>query len=183
MSVFPGQVAVVVGLGVAGLLHLQLLLARGLRTVIGVSRSPAKLQLATKLGAAVVVSPDQAHEAVADVTHGDGADLVVESAGTVDTLRQSVELAGMAATVLLFGTITDHNGELPFYQLYFKELDIRSTRAARPGDYANAIHLVGSGAVRLADLVTSSFPLSDIAAALVACERDPEQLKVTLDIS
>ncbi|MGH3341750.1 MAG: zinc-dependent alcohol dehydrogenase [Carbonactinosporaceae bacterium] len=183
VDVFPGQVAVVVGLGVSGLLHLQLLLSRGVGTVIGVSRSPGKLRLARTLGAAAAVTPDEARAAVTDITAGHGADLVVECVGTVSTFGHAVELAGMGSTVLLFGTITDRQGELPFYQLYFKELDVRSSRAARPRDYARAIQLAASGAVRTAELVTSSFPLSEIAAALAACEHDPSQLKVTLDIS
>ncbi|MGH3327195.1 MAG: zinc-dependent alcohol dehydrogenase [Streptomycetales bacterium] len=183
VDVFPGQVAVVVGLGVSGMLHLQLLLARGVGTVIGVSRSPGKLRLASTLGAAAAVTPDEAREAVADITAGHGADLVVECVGTVATFGHAVDLAGMGSTVLLFGTITDRQGELPYYQLYFKELDVRSSRAARPRDYARAIQLAANETVRVAELVTSSFPLSEIAAALAACEHDSGQLKVTLDIS
>lgn len=183
IDVFPGQVGVVVGLGVSGLLHLQLLRARGLTTVVGIGRSPAKRELAAHLGATATATPDEAARTVADLTGGRGADVVVESVGTVPTLRQAIEVSGLGATVLLFGTITDTGGQLPFYELYYKELDIQSSRAARPRDYARAIDLVASGAVRVADLITSSFPLSDVAAALEACERGRDQLKVTLDIS
>lgn len=45
----PGQVAVVVGLGVSGLLHVQLLRARGVDRVVGVTRSAEKLALAEQL--------------------------------------------------------------------------------------------------------------------------------------
>lgn len=182
VDAFPGQVAVVIGLGTSGLLHVQLLLARGVTTVVGVSRSASKLDLARKLGAVAAVTPDEARERVADVTGGRGADIVVESAGSVDTLRQAVDLAGFGATVLVFGVITDRDGELPYYDLYLKELDVRSSRAARPRDYARAVELVSSGVVRVAPLVTSAFPLPEIAAALAACQHDRDQLKVTLDI-
>lgn len=182
VDVFPGQVAAVVGLGVSGLLQLQLLHARGLRTVVGIGRSPGKLRLAAELGAAAAVTPEDAPDAVADLTHGHGADLVVESVGSVPTLRQAMELAGTGSTLLLFGTITERQGSLPFYQLYFKELDLRSSRAARPRDYDRAIELVAGGAIRAGDLVTSSFALSDATAALDACAHDRDQLKVTLDV-
>ena len=50
--------AVVVGLGVAGLLHLQLLALRGTASLIGVSRSAAKRELALAMGATVVATPE-----------------------------------------------------------------------------------------------------------------------------
>lgn len=182
VDVFPGQVAAVVGLGVSGLLHTQLLRARGVSTVVGISRSQKKLDLAEKLGAVAAVAPSEAPETIAELTGGRGADLVVECVGSVPTLRQSIELAGFGSTVLLYGTITGRDGELPYYQLYFKELDVRSSRAARPRDYSRAIQLVASGDVRVSPLVTATYPLAEAESALEACERDPGQLKVTLDI-
>src|SRR5262249_49584685 len=62
--------AVVVGLGVSGLLHLQLLRERGVGTLIGVTRSAAKRELALRLGAGVVAAPGEADDAVAEATGG-----------------------------------------------------------------------------------------------------------------
>jgi len=181
VEVFPGQTAAVVGLGVSGLLHAQLLRARGVTSVVGVSRSPEKLELARTLGVTAAVTPDEAPVAVADVTGGAGADLVVESAGSLGALRQSVDLAGLGATVLSFGSVTERTGEFPYYDLYYKELQIRSTRAARPRDYTRAISLVEDGVVRLAPLVTSVYPLQDVATALDECGSGRGHLKIMID--
>jgi threonine dehydrogenase-like Zn-dependent dehydrogenase len=183
VDAFPGQTAVVVGLGVSGLLHTQLLRARGITAVVGVSRSAAKLELARTLGAQVAVTPDEAPAAVADLTGGTGADLVVESAGSVAALRQSIELAAAGGTVLSFGTITETSGELPFYDVYFKELDLRASRAALPRDYARAIRLVADGVVTLTPLVTAAFPLADVAGALDECAAGGSQLKIMIEVS
>lgn len=181
VEVFPGQIAVVVGLGVSGLLHAQLLHARGVTSVVGVSRSQRKLELARTLGVTAAVTPDEASAAVADLTGGAGADLVVESAGSQSALRQSVDLAGAGATVLSYGSITERSGEFPYYDLYYKELQIRSSRAARPRDYTRAISLVGDGVVRLAPLVTAVYPLQDLATALDECGAGRGQLKIMID--
>ena len=181
IDAFPGQVAAVVGLGVSGLLHVQLLRARGVTTVIGIGRSAAKLDLARRLGA-VAVTPAEAPEAVGDLGRGRGVDIAVESVGSVEALRAAIDLAGMGATVLAFGIITGGAESLPYYDLYFKELDVRSARAARPRDYDRAIDLVATGAVEVAPLVTSTFPLAEVAAAMDACEHDRAALKVTLDL-
>jgi threonine dehydrogenase-like Zn-dependent dehydrogenase len=173
--------AVVVGLGVAGLLHLQLLALRGAATLIGISRSAAKRELALAMGATVVATPEAAAGAVADATGGRGAGLAVECAGTPQTLAQVMRLAGAGGTVLVFG-ITPAADALPTYEWYRKELTIRSPRAARPRDCDTAVALAASGRLALAPLITARFPLGDAARALAACA-EPGQLKVLLEVA
>lgn len=182
LRVAAGASAVVVGLGVAGLLHTQLLRARGVSTIIGVTRSEWKRELALRSGATHVVAPEEAADAVAAATGGRGADVAIECAGTEETLIQSMHLAGAGGTVVVFGITTPAADGLPTYQWYFKELTIVSPRAARPRDCDLAIRLCAERRLDLAPLVTARFPLTATAAALAACG-DPDQLKIVLDIS
>ena len=179
VAVMPGSVAVVIGLGVSGLLHLQLLRAGGVDRVIGVTRSAWKLDLATRLGALAVATPEDAAGVVADVSGGRGADLVVEAVGTGSTVAQAIELCGSGGEVIVYGTVTGEGGPMPYYQLYFKEITLRYPRAARPEDYDRAIALAASGRIRLDPLVTASFPLENAPDALAAA-RSGEHLKVLL---
>ncbi len=149
----PGQVALVNGLGVSGLLHVQLLRARGVDTVVGITRSDSKLKLARQLGATATATPDGAQELVDDITAGEGANLLVECSGTLAGLRTVVQLARPGATVLLFGTISETNGDFPYYLLYYKELSLLSSRGAVPRDYAAAIEHVAAHRVRLEPLL------------------------------
>lgn len=176
----PDHVAVVIGLGVSGLLNLQLLVDRGVRRVVGVTRSPEKRALALSMGATVAVPPDEAAATVRDLTDGHGADAVVESAGTATTLGQAIELAGLGGTVLLFG-VTTHAPDLPLYQLYFKELDVIGARAARGVDYQRGIELTAAGRLNLAPLWTEGFAIDRAPDALARLER-PDALKVTLEM-
>lgn len=180
VDVFPGQVAAVVGLGVAGQLMVQLLRERGL-TVVGITRSEWKRELAARYGAVACVPPSEAAQAIADLTDGRGADLVVEAAGTERTLAHSIELAGIGGELVLFGTITGGNEGLPYYQLYFKELTIYNPRAALPGDYAEGIRLAAAGRLDLAPIVTHEFALEDAAAAFEMVH-DPRSLKVLMHV-
>lgn len=179
--VFPGQTAVVIGLGVSGFLMLQLMRARGLQ-VLGVTRSAWKRTLGEQLGAVAVVPPHEARQAVDDLTGGAGVDVSVEAVGTVETFAQAIDLAGLGAQVLLFGTIGGTpKAELHFYQLYYKELTIHNPRAARHRDYERGIALATSGALDLAALFTHSFPLERASDAFDALNNDPRALKVALD--
>jgi L-iditol 2-dehydrogenase len=180
-GVRPGDSALVIGLGVAGLLHVQLLRERGVPTIVAVTGSPWKQDLARRFGASVVVSPTEAADAVADATGGRGADIAIECAGVPATFTQALRLAGAGATVVMFG-LTMGTAEATPYEWYYKELTIRSPRAARPRDYDSAIALSAERRVDLAPLVTGRFPLGQLPDALAACT-DPAQLKVVLDIA
>ena len=179
VSVFPGDVAAVIGLGVSGLLHVQMLKSRGVSHVIGVTRSAWKRELALELGADSAVPPEEADVAVAKATAGRGADLVVEAVGSEVTLAQSIELAGHGAHIVVFGTLTGGGDGLPYYELYFKELTLHNPRAATPADYDRAIGLAAQGRVMLEPLVTRRFPLHDAAAAIAAAQQS-DNLKVLL---
>lgn len=178
----PGQVAVVVGLGVSGLLHVQMLRARGVDTVIGIGRSPAKLRLAEELGATVTATPAEAGALVASLTGGEGADVVIESSGAVAGLATAIEAVRPAGTVQVFGTISATEGSLPYYQLYLKEVALLSSRASRPRDYVAAVDHVASGRVRVGPILSARFTLEEAPAAVAHFEHEPGVLKVTMSV-
>ncbi len=179
--VFPGDVAVVLGLGVSGLLFTQLLRQAGV-TVIGVTRSEWKQDLARRLGATAVAAPSEADAVVRELTAGLGADLVVEAVGTEATLAQAIELAATGGEVVVFGTLTGGDRGLPYYQLYFKELTLRNPRAATVDDYGRGIELAASGALDLEAIVTDRFGLSEASAAFERV-KSADSLKVLMSVA
>jgi 2-desacetyl-2-hydroxyethyl bacteriochlorophyllide A dehydrogenase len=180
VDVFPGQVAVVIGLGVAGQLMVQLLAERGV-TVVGVTRSEWKRDLAAAHGAVVAVDPADAATTLDKLTAGRGPELVVEAAGTEQTLAQSIELAGVAAQIIVFGTLTGGGAGLPYYQLYFKELTLHNPRAALPNDYALGIELAAAGRLDLESIVTHQLALGDAGRAFDLVH-DSSSLKVLMHV-
>lgn len=181
-DLFAGESALVLGLGVTGLLHVQLARARGASPVIGVTRTASKRALAEELGADLTVHPADptALDAVREKTGGRGPDVVIESVGTGATLAHAIEFARIGGRLTLFGTITERETELPLYQLYYKELAIANPRAAKPEDFPAAIELAASGTVRIEPLITDIFPLAEAAAAVEATGT-AGTLKVILD--
>jgi L-iditol 2-dehydrogenase len=182
IPMFPQDSVLVLGLGVSGLLHLQLAKARGARATIGVTRSESKRSLATRLGADLVFDPSDPtlKEQVAEATQGRGPDHVIECVGKTETLAQAINLVRMGGRIMLFGTITEDSGELPFYQLYYKEISLANPRAAKPEDFPASIGLVASGAIELDSLITHTFPLESAGEAIDATG-ESGSLKVILD--
>lgn len=182
-DIFSGESVVVVGLGVAGQLHVQLAKARGAYPVIGITRSPERRALAEKLGADFTLAPgDDANGRVLDMTGGRGADLVIESVGAVSVLAEAIGMARTGGRLLLFGIYTATHAALPFYQLYFKELLIINARAARREDYPACIDLVSNGTVQLEPLISHVLPMDELERAITMLgERDDQRMKVILN--
>jgi L-iditol 2-dehydrogenase len=176
----PGESAVVLGLGVTGLLHLQLARMRGAGPVIGVTRSPGKLAIAGSLGADRSVAADgKEAEAVAEALPG-GADVVIECVGTVAALATAMEMVRTGGRILAYGTITETSGSLPFYDLYHKEITILGARSARVEEFPFAIDAVASGRVAFDRLVSARHLLDDVDGAIGAAGA-PGALKVLVD--
>jgi L-iditol 2-dehydrogenase len=180
VSIFPGDRVVILGLGVTGLLHLQLAKLRGAGAVVGVTRSAEKLELAGRLGADVLV-PADGRETDAVATATGGADVVIESAGTAATLARAIEMARVGGRILSYGTLTDTAGELPFYDIYYKELAIIGARSARAEDFPASIDTVAAGHVVLEPLLAQRFTL-EAAGEAIRAGSAPGALKVVVDV-
>lgn len=180
VKTFPGQVAAVIGLGVAGQLISQLLTLQGVQ-VVGVTRSEWKSDLAEQAGAVATAAPDQAPDVLSDVTSGLGPSLVVEAVGTEATLAQSTSVAATGAEILVFGTLTGAGKGLPYYDLYHKELTLYNPRAALIGDYADGVALTAGGRLLLEPIVTHVLDLADAPKAFELVH-DPSSLKVLMTV-
>jgi 2-desacetyl-2-hydroxyethyl bacteriochlorophyllide A dehydrogenase len=182
VRMFPGQSVVIMGLGVSGQIHMQMAKERGAYPVIGVTRSTWKRKLAEKLGADITLSSGaEAEHAIEEITHGQGADVVIDTTGKPAAMASAVRMARRAGTVLLFGISTMNEANLPFYQFYFKELMLVNARAAKSEDFPATIDLVARGKLNLEDLITHVLPLPQLGEALTLLDSDSdERMKIIL---
>jgi len=129
-----GEQVVVIGLGLVGLLTLQLLKASGCR-VMGIDVAPRNFDLALRLGCdGCAISGEDTVLAVQNFTRGQGADAVLITAATKSS--QPVELAMQCArkraTVVAVGTVGMDIPRSPFYE---KEVNFRISCSYGPGRY------------------------------------------------
>ncbi|MEJ2070469.1 MAG: zinc-binding alcohol dehydrogenase, partial [Syntrophobacterales bacterium] len=128
-----GEKAVVIGLGLLGLLTVQFLAAQGCR-VIGVDLDKTKCDLAQELGAdlTLVSGQDNVEEAVANFTGGIGADavLIVSASKDNQPLLQAEAVARERAKLVLVGVA---DLKLTRKAFWTKELLFSVSKAAGPG--------------------------------------------------
>lgn len=171
----PGDSVVVLGQGTTGLLHTQLAKLTGARPVIALSRSPWKLGLARRMKADHTVgrAGAEAVREVLELTGGQGADVVIDTAGDPELLTSALEMLRPGGRLLAYAISHAPVPGFTTFPLYYKELTIYGARALLPGDFDEAIALVASGTIAVEDFITASYPLAEVAAAFEAYARDP----------
>ena len=174
----PGDTVLIAGLGAMGCLLLQLARARGAR-VVAVDPLPARRTLAESLGADRAVAPDGSADALADLSEGRGADVVVLTAGAPTLVRSALGWARDGGAVHLF--VGEGEGPLPIGEIYRRELTLTATYSSSPADLAEAFDLIRTGAIRVAELCSHRLPLERLAEAVALMERR-EALKVFVEV-
>ena len=127
-----GERVAVIGLGLLGLLTVQILKANGC-AVLGFDLCEERAALAGKLGADVAVSanPEKACDAF---TGGRGADAVIITAATPSSepVIRAAEMSRHKGRVIAVGTV---GMNVPREAFYRKELDMRLSMSYGPGRY------------------------------------------------
>jgi alcohol dehydrogenase, propanol-preferring len=164
----PGDWVVVIGCGGIGLNLLQMAAALGGR-VIAVDLSQSKLEWARKLGAEAALHPlegGRLDRRVRELTGG-GADIVLEAVGRPETQQQGLSLLRAGGRLVLVGYSPDEV-MLNSGRVMFRELEVVGSLGCRPVDYPRVIELARQGRVKVAEMVTHTFPLENINDAFDA---------------
>jgi L-iditol 2-dehydrogenase len=179
--VAPGDVAIISGPGAIGLLTMQVARAAGARTVVlGTAADTERLELARDLGAeeTIDVTASDAVDAVRELTHGSGADIVFECSGAPAAARAGLAMVrrqGRYAQVGLFGRPLEWDLE----QVCFKEIQVSGSFATVSGAWRRALALLASGQIDAGRLVSHVLPMSKWERAFDMAERK-EGLKIAL---
>ena len=183
-----GQTVAVVGQGSVGLFHDFMLRRLGAHRIIGIEPVPERLAAGRAMGLdeAVDVSGRRATEAVMDLTGGEGADLVIEAVGSVETLNQTLQLAKPLGRIAVFG-LPPTMERVPFdWDTFFrKRLDMHTVFGAQdePGlpAFQIAVDYIARGDIDMAPFVTHTFPIDRVQEAFdLAHSKEDGALKVSL---
>ncbi|MGI6367681.1 MAG: NAD(P)-dependent alcohol dehydrogenase [Anaerolineae bacterium] len=187
----PGDVVAVFGCGPIGLLTLQAARTAGAARLIAVDIAPARLAHARRLGATDVVD-DRSGDATEQIRQllagsGDawssmGVDVALETAGSVRTTRNTLQVTRPGGVAVLTGLPAQPMVELDIVSAASKEIDIRG-QFRYANRYPPAIALAGSGRIDVRSLVTHHFDLMHAQEALeFADARKDVAIKVMIDL-
>ncbi len=181
----PGDDVVVIGSGPIGCLHVRLARARGAARVVLVDVNAERLDLAASLvgpDATVDASRQDVVDAVGKLTDGRGADVVITAAASGQAQEQALRMAARQGRISFFGGLPKDDPiiALDANLVHYRELTVVGANGSSPAHNAEALRLIASGAVPVADLITHRLGLDDVLAAFDIVGRG-EAIKVTIE--
>ncbi len=183
-EVTPEDVVAIFGCGGVGLGAVAASAFRG-ATTVAMDVDDTKLETARKAGAAHVIHTKRqdAKEALAELTGGDGPDVVIEAVGLAETFRAAVELVAFAGRVVYIGYAKEpvtYETKL-FVQ---KELNILGARNALPEDFRQVIQMLEQHRFPVDAAISTMAPLDQAPELLRAWNDEPARftkIMITLD--
>jgi len=180
----PGLNVLVVGSGIAGLLHIQLARSMGAGKIIATDINESRLELALKFGADFTIhASEDLPEKLREANDGLLADRVIICTGAESAITQSLKSVGRGGVILLFATTKPGiNIPFPLNEIFWKtEATITSTYAGSPADHLVALELIRSRNIRVKEMITHRFGLNDIAKGFQLVANPKDSLKVIIE--
>ena len=195
MSSFPSEsfrfddTVVVLGVGPLGMCFVMKARMLGAGTIVAVDLSDYRLDFARKLGADVILNaqrtsePDRLAE-VRELTHGRGADVVVECAGVPEAVRQGLEMLRLGGLLVEAGNFSDL-GEIsisPHRHLCAKNVRILGVGGEEPAAYGPSMRQMARYMRQypLKEFVTHRFGLRQVEEAMKK-SMAADSMKVVID--
>lgn len=177
-----GDNVLIIGGGAIGLIIMQLAKMSGAAKVALSEPNEMRRLVASKIGADYTFNPvDESSVAEFYKFMPNGADVVIECAGSVSSVKSSVTFANKGANILLFSVPKpEATFELPLMDVFKKELTIKGS-FVNPDTHLRAVELINSKAINFDDIITHTFPLDKLKEA-IETQMSSDSLKVIVKL-
>ncbi|WP_160300730.1 zinc-dependent alcohol dehydrogenase [Kiritimatiella glycovorans] len=176
--IVPGDTAVVLGQGPAGLLYTQFCRLSGASRVVVTDPSPMKRKLALELGADEALDPacEDLPGQVMAATGGRGGDVVIEASGRAAAAELAPRVTRpYGATIIQFGVVAEPVRYV-FMRMHDKGHTLLSYGSFKDRtdrfSFERALQLLAERRIRVDRFITHTYPLSEINEAFETYARD-----------
>jgi L-sorbose 1-phosphate reductase len=177
LGILPGGVALVVGAGAMGRVHMELALAAKPRALVVSDLIVERLDLvrrqlgarAEQLGAQLVlVTPEELDAKLHEVSGGQGADDIVLAVGVQPVQQHALSLLARGGVANLFGGLPKgkHILELDAIAVHYRDIKVVGSSGGNPGDLAGALSAIASGRIDPGNFVAGVGGLENAPAVL-----------------
>ena len=175
----------VVGSGIAGLLHIQMAKINGAALVVSTDINEFRLNIAKKIGADYVINgaKEDVPKKFKELNNGRLADLVVLCTGAPSAIEQALGSVDRGSTVLIFAP-TNEGVKIPISinKLFWRtEITLTSSYAGNPEDHLEALELIRQGKFHIQDMITHRLKLSEIQRGFQLVTEAKDSLKVIIE--
>ena len=173
----------VIGCGIVGMGAVAASVHAGAE-VIAVDIDDSKMAIARKTGAAHAINTAKTnlHEALLEITSGDGPDVIIEAVGNALTYRAAVDEVAYTGRVVYIG-YAKKPVEYQTGEFVKKEIEILGSRNSL-GDFPNVIRYLEGGTFPVDDVVSRIVSMDEGGAALAAWSQNPGPItKIMMDLT
>ena len=179
-----GNSVLVIGSGIAGLLHVQL--ARTLKAgrVIATDINDYRLEAAQRFGADVAIHAGEDLPArLRQVNDGRLADLVIVCTGATSAITQALQSVERGGTVLLFAP-TEPGVAIPISinELFWRnDITLTTSYAGSPADYMAALELIRAHHICPSEMITHRLSLEETGLGFHLVVSAQDSIKVIIE--
>lgn len=175
-----GEDVIVIGTGGIGMLCLMVAHKAGAGRLVAIDTSEYALKTARRLGATHAVNPSKGDvkKEIARIMPK-GPDLIIEAAGPIEAVNLMFNLCRRGTRVNLFGITTHEKFALDGGYTHFMETRLDASFSVTPLAMMQAIRLQDRGLINTEDIISHTFPLTQIERAMEVMDQ-PDRNKVVI---
>lgn len=186
----PDTSVALIGLGIMGLLCLQVARAVGAKQIVAIDPRADMREMALRLGASEAIAPDDVPDGYrmtqwSQVGQRRGFDVVIEAAGVQPALTMAGELVTEHGHLLIVGWHRGGPRSMDLEMWGWKAFDVSNAHERRPdaqmGYMRRGLDMVRAGTLDIGGLVTHRLPMSQINRAFeLLVEKPPGFVKAVV---
>ncbi len=173
----------VIGSGMAGILHIQLSKMKGAEKVFAADINPDRLRLAEKFGADHVIdAKGDLPQQLKELNQGRGADKVIVCTGATSAALTALDCVDRGGTILFFA-VPDPTLKIPIpiTDFWRNETTIRTSYGAAPRDLEEALRILVQKKVNVKDMITHRLDIRNAAEGFRLVAEAGKSLKVIIE--
>ena len=173
----------IIGGGLAGILHVQLAKAKGAKNVIVADINEFRLRQAEKFGANHAIdAKGNIPQQLKAVNDGRLADQIIVCTGATPAALSALECVDKGGSILFFA-VPDPTVRipLPITDFWRNEVTLRTSYGAAPQDLDESLDLLSRDKLNVTDMITHRLPLQNAAEGFKLVANAGESLKVILE--
>jgi len=182
-NVKPGHTVLVIGSGIAGLLHIKLARAIGAGMIIATDINEYRLKAAKKFGAdAVINAKENVPAELRQLNENRLADRVIVCTGALPAISQAIQSVDKGGTILFFAP-TELGASVPLSlnEIWFKCATMTTSYAAASEDIKKAIELIRTHKVVVGDMITHRLGLAETGLGFKLVADAGDSIKVIIE--
>jgi L-iditol 2-dehydrogenase len=178
-----GKSVLVLGSGVAGLLHVQLARALGAGRVVATDVNDYRLNAARRFGADFAFhAREDVPSRLREVNDGRLADLVIVCAGASLALEQALQSVERGGTILFFAlTLPDVKLPISINDLLLDEITCLGSYSGSPQDATVALELIRNRSLPVREMITHRFGLAETQRGFQTVAEAQDSIKVIIE--